>query len=291
MIIFKKAATLHNYLRKAHAGGLSTALVPTMGALHPGHISLIRAAKTANDLCICSIFVNPAQFNDPSDFARYPVTTASDIALLELNGCDILFLPSVEEMYPASFQPREHYDLGELENRLEGAFRPGHFQGVCKVINRLLDIVIPHSFYLGQKDYQQCMVVDRLIGLLGLSGNVQLVIVPTLRESDGLAMSSRNVRLDSEQRKTAVTIFRALSSIRDGLNYQLPRLLIEGATRMLEENGFRVDYVAICRQADLEPVDPGSLAAGPLVALVAAFLGEVRLIDNMLLTGQDAKHL
>ncbi|MET0635217.1 MAG: pantoate--beta-alanine ligase [Chitinophagaceae bacterium] len=281
MILFRKADDLTDFLLKQRNNGLRTGFVPTMGALHQGHISLIRQARESNDLVICSVFINPTQFNDPSDFEKYPVTIENDVDLLQAAGCDILFFPSVDEMYPPGL-PVKTYDLGFLETILEGKFRPGHFQGVCRVIDRFLTLIHPDNFYLGQKDYQQCLVVRRLITILGLEQQVSLVITPTLRDPDGLAMSSRNTRLSPDQREQAVNIFRALSSIAAGMNQFPPELLISDAVARLESEGFRVDYVEIASANDLQPYQT-TLPEEPLVALAAAFLGDVRLIDNMLL--------
>ena len=162
-----------------------------------------------------SIFINPTQFNDPTDFKKYPVTLEKDIVMLEAAGCDILFLPSVEEIYPDGTTTTMHYDLGYLETILEGHYRPGHFQGVCMVVHRLLDIVKPDNLYIGQKDYQQCMVIKRLIELIGMKDLIQVNISPTLREPDGLAMSSRNMRLSDEERKNAVNIYQTLHFVKE----------------------------------------------------------------------------
>jgi pantoate--beta-alanine ligase len=281
MILFKKATDLYNYLDTQRKDGKKTGFAPTMGALHAGHISLIATSKTANDITISSIFINPTQFNNQSDFDKYPVTIERDIYMLEKAGCDVLFLPSVAEIYPASFV-KEHYDLGYLESILEGQYRPGHFQGVCMVVHRLLDIVKPDNLYLGQKDYQQCMVINRLIELIGMSGHVKLNICPTLREEDGLAMSSRNMRLNEEERKKAATIYQSLSFIKSNLKKGDTTRLKSEAADQLTANGFRVDYVEICNAKDLSVTDEWD-GQQILVAVIAAFNNEVRLIDNMLL--------
>jgi len=282
MILFRKAEALVEYLAAKRGQGLKSGFVPTMGALHEGHLSLLRQASADNDLSVCSIFVNPTQFNDPADFAKYPITTAADIGLLLDTGCDVLFLPSVDEMYPAGTGTAEHYDLGYLETILEGAFRPGHFQGVCRVIERFLELVRPDRFYLGQKDYQQCLVVKRLIGLMGEEYQPELIISPTLREPDGLAMSSRNVRLSAADREKAPLIHALLSEIALRIRPGNIELLKDAATVTLEASDFRPDYVEIADARDLQSVSDWD-GRQPLVALVAAFLGYVRLIDNLLL--------
>jgi pantoate--beta-alanine ligase len=254
-----------------------------MGALHEGHLSLIRYANRESDLCTASIFVNPTQFNDPADFKKYPVTIESDIQLLGEAGCDVLFLPVVEEVYRPGSPAPGHYQLGYLETILEGEFRPGHFQGVCMVVERLLNLVRPDDLFIGQKDYQQCLVIRRLLELTGLGQNIRLHISPTLREQDGLAMSSRNMRLRPEARKKAPEIYRTLCFIRDHINNKDFASLKEEATRRLTGKQFTVDYVEIADAATLLPADRGD-GQQKLVALVAAFLDEVRLIDNMLLS-------
>lgn len=286
MIQFKKASELRKYLDEQQKKGNSIGFVPTMGALHEGHISLLSKAKAQNELAVVSIFVNPTQFNDPEDFKKYPITTETDIQQLLDGNCDILFLPSVDEIYPNGPETGRYYDLGLLERRLEGEFRPGHFQGVCMVVHRLLDIVRPERLYLGQKDFQQCMVIRRLINLIGMS-HTDLVIAPTLREPDGLAMSSRNRRLLPAERAIAPTIYQVLSFLKNNLKAGPLDTLRQQSVSMLVDKKFRVDYIDIVRPASLEPVHVWD-GKEPLVALAAAFLGRVRLIDNLLLTATSA---
>lgn len=288
MILFKRAGDLTRWLDQHRLSGKSIGFVPTMGALHAGHISLITISKKSAGVTVCSIFVNPTQFNDPRDFQKYPITLEKDIALLEQSGTDVLFLPEVDEVYTHGTSGLEHYDLGRIETLLEGQYRPGHFQGVCQVMRRLLDVVRPDDLFMGQKDYQQCMVVQRLLELRGMP--TRLHRCPILREPDGLAMSSRNMRLTPEQRQKATAIYKALQSIRNGWGgaerttaATVPvSTLIAAATGLLETAGFRVDYVSIADATTLEPLD---FRSGRAVALIAAFLGEVRLIDNMVLSG------
>ncbi len=252
-----------------------------MGALHEGHLSLIEHSNKNNNITIASIFVNPTQFNDPQDFTRYPVTLEKDIYLLEKAGCDILFLPSVQEIYPSGMQLTQPYDLGYLENLLEGKYRPGHFQGVCQVVHRLLELVQPTNLYLGQKDYQQCMVIRQLIHLTALP--VQLQIVPTRREPSGLAMSSRNLRLTAQEKETAAVIYERLLTIQAGLQPGSLDNLVTAAKTALFTAGFeKIDYVSIADAASLLPVTEWD-GQTKLVALVAAFIGGVRLIDNLTL--------
>ena len=280
MRIFKMASALQIWVNDQRGKGHTLGFVPTMGALHAGHLSLISAALGQNDAVVCSIFVNPTQFNDPADFEKYPVTTGEDINLLVQAGCQVLFLPGPEEVYPPQDPPLPHYDLGHLEMVLEGEHRPGHFQGVCQVLHQFLKLFQPDRFYLGQKDFQQCMVVRRLLHLLGLVERVELHIVPTLREPGGLAMSSRNMRLTEDERKKASVIYRVLSWVRERVALESPASLEAAAADQLRASGFRVDYVAVADAATLRPPDP-TLRDQRLVALAAVFLGEVRLIDNL----------
>ncbi|MFT3823607.1 MAG: pantoate--beta-alanine ligase [Chitinophagaceae bacterium] len=281
MIIFKEAAALASYLQNPENQQKTVGFVPTMGALHQGHLALIAQAHSQTDIVICSIFVNPTQFNDPADYQKYPNTIPKDVEQLTEAGTQVLFLPSVQEMYPAGTAQLEHYDLGYLETVLEGAFRPGHFQGVCQVMSRLLTMVKPHKLFMGQKDYQQCMVVQRLLQLMPL--DTQLVICPTIREQSGLAMSSRNMRLSEEERSIALAIYRALSLIKQQLQPGPLATLKQQATSQLQQDGFKVDYVEIATANNLTLVSEWD-GKQPLVALVAAFLNEVRLIDNMIIT-------
>lgn len=282
MRIFKKSTDLYVWLNNQPKNLFSIGFVPTMGALHLGHISLIQESKTKNTITICSIFVNPAQFNDTKDFEKYPVTIERDIEMLEMANCDVLFLPSVSEIYPYGFAVANQYNLDFLETVLEGKYRPGHFQGVCRVVERLLDIVHPNNLYLGQKDYQQCMVITHLVKLMGQQSNIQINICPTLREASGLAMSSRNMRLSEIEKNIAVTIFQSLELIKNKLAKGDLSEIKHTAASLLEQKGFRIDYVEIADASSLEILNVWD-GKQKLVALVAAYLNEVRLIDNMIL--------
>lgn len=280
MVIFKKVSDLQKFISLYGKGGHDIGFVPTMGALHKGHISLIQKSKKENKLTLACIFVNPTQFNDPKDYEKYPVTIENDIELLEEAGCDLLFLPDVREIYPAGTRQERKYDLGYLETVLEGEFRPGHFQGVCMVIERLLTIIKPHQLYLGRKDYQQCMVIKKLTELIGLDKIVKVRICPTLREKDGLAMSSRNMRLNDEERKTATVIYKALQNIKETIRKGNTQTVTNNAKKLLSENGFNPDYVEIADAANLQLINDWD-GERKIVALIAAFLNGVRLIDNM----------
>lgn len=280
MIVFKKAADINAYLKQADNKNSLSGFVPTMGALHQGHISLIDAVKKTGALSICSIFVNPTQFNDTRDLENYPITIENDIDQLEKAGCDILFLPSVNEIYPDGLKNNIHYELGYLETVLEGKYRPGHFQGVCQVVDRLLNIIPANMLYLGQKDYQQCMVLKKLVEMKARSAEV--VICPTLREEDGLAMSSRNLRLTTANRTKATAIFKTLSNIKNSIRPGKLETLKENAIQELTSAGFKPDYIEIADAGNLSLVNEWD-GKTKLVALCAAFLDDIRLIDNMLL--------
>jgi pantoate--beta-alanine ligase len=280
MILFKKANDIRKWLELVKRDSSMVGFVPTMGALHEGHLSLIDASLKENALTVCSIFVNPTQFNDPGDFEKYPVTIEKDIYQLQSAGCDAIFLPPVSEIYPGGIETAggKKYDLGYLESILEGKYRPGHFQGVCQVVHRLLDIIKPGRLYLGQKDYQQCMVISRLTGLIG--SNTEIRICPTLREPDGLAMSSRNLRLDVEQRRRATMIYQTLSRLKNEIRPGPTGLFIKEGSQNLQNAGFKVDYTEIANAKTLHPVVNWD-GKEKIVALIAALLGEIRLIDNM----------
>lgn len=282
MILFKKSGDLGKWVETQQKKGETIGFVPTMGALHAGHLSLVDRSKKENDHTVCSIFINPTQFNDPRDFEKYPVTFEKDITLLLTSGASVLFLPSVKEIYPQGEKSFKNYELGYLDEILEGKYRPGHFQGVCMVVEKLLDIVHPDKLYLGQKDYQQCLVLVKLVSQLQLSPLPEVIVCPTLRENDGLAMSSRNARLKPIERMKAPSIFKALTFIKVNLHPGPMEGLKEQAGKFLENEGFRVDYIEIADMDDLKSITvwDGKQKA---VALVAAFLGEIRLIDNLIL--------
>ncbi|RQO31511.1 pantoate--beta-alanine ligase [Taibaiella sp. KBW10] len=279
MKIIKSKAALQALIQQYRSEGATIGFVPTMGALHDGHVSLIQTAKTKNRIIICSIFVNPTQFNDPKDFEKYPVTVERDIELLTTVGCDLLFLPDVTEMYPEGTAGLEAYALGYIETVLDGASRPGHFQGVAQVVSRLIDAVGPDDLYMGQKDYQQCMVIKRLMALRGDA--FQIHFVPTKREADGLAMSSRNRRLTESQRALAGTIYQCLISIEAQNNQKSFSIVQKECLDLLTHKGFRPDYVMLADADTLELLEDYD-ASRNMIALVAAFIGEVRLIDNLL---------
>ena len=282
MIILKRPDQLHDFLEKKKKDKNQLGFIPTMGALHQGHVSLVKIAKDQDNLVVCSIFVNPTQFNYAEDFKKYPITLEKDILMFENAGCDVLFIPSVDEIYPTGTAALEHYDLGVIETILEGKFRPGHFQGVCQVMHRLLEIVLPNNLYLGQKDYQQCMVIKKLIELVKLDKLINVIVCPTLREDDGLAMSSRNTRLSPNDRPKATTISAALRFIKEKLKPGDPKAIKNEAKKILLHKGFRIDYVEIADADTLELIADWD-GKQKVVALAAAILNNVRLIDNMVI--------
>lgn len=282
MYLFKRKDELERHLTTARNEGKHIGFVPTMGALHRGHISLINAAKENSDLVVCSIFVNPTQFNDPKDFEKYPVTIDQDVLMLTEAGCDVLFLPTVQEMYPEGLTAKMHYDFGTLETILEGAARPGHFQGVGQVVHQLLTLVQPDKLFMGQKDLQQCLIINRLLKII--HSQVELVICPTVRENDGLAMSSRNLRLNPTERVNALHLYQGLSYIKHHYKKAPLKDLKEKAVNDLKLNGFEVDYVELISiLEDGSVIFPENAGTTPLYAVVAAreISSGVRLIDNM----------
>lgn len=282
MIVHRRASALSDHLAGCRGRGETIAFVPTMGALHAGHISLIHKAFELCDRVVCSIFVNPVQFNDPSDYEKYPVTLESDMHMLALAGADLLFLPDVSEIYPDGTGNPPIYDLGALDRILEGEHRPGHFQGVCRVVHRLLLITGPDVLVMGGKDFQQCMVCRRLIEKEGLP--VRLVTADTVREPNGLAMSSRNRRLSEAGRGKASAIHSVLEAWKSDIGKKpIPELETE-AWRRLEAAGLTPEYACIREPSTLEPA-VGWDGTGPLVGLVAAWLEGVRLIDNAVVSG------
>jgi len=280
MIIFKHSTDLHSYLEKIRITNKTIGFVPTMGALHDGHFSLIEECRKQSSLTICTIFVNPTQFNNPEDFKKYPVTIEKDILFLEEHACDILFLPDEKEIYPDAASKKKHFDLGYIETILEGQFRPGHFQGVCLIMEKLLNIINPDFLFLGQKDFQQCLVIKKLISMMNLKVNV--VICPTLREQNGLAMSSRNTRLTNQERTVAAELHACLQFIKKNLTKDNFYKLRTNAILYLEKAGFKIDYLELANTKNLALMDHYESKEN-LIILIAAYLNNVRLIDNLLI--------
>lgn len=277
MEIIRTVADLKDRLEKARAKG-SIGLVPTMGALHDGHLSLIQRARVENDTVVVSVFVNPTQFNNPTDLATYPRTEQADAALLESAGVDFAFIPSVEEVYP---EPDTRvFDLGEVADTMEGAMRPGHFNGVAQVVSKLFRFTEPDRAYFGEKDFQQIAVIRRMAALEGFD-SLEIVACPIRREADGLALSSRNVRLTPEQRSIAPAISLVL---RSSLVWARDQDLREVRQRVIDTlNRFpfmSVEYFEIVDALTMQPVDSWD-ADCEKVGCITCYCGDVRLIDNI----------
>ncbi len=275
MKVFKTIDSIHQFVLEAKGTGKKVGFVPTMGALHQGHISLVNAARRDNDIVIVSIFVNPIQFNNPQDLDKYPRTLDTDSLLLEQASCDAIFYPSVEEMYPERVTKK--YDFGPLEKVLEGEFRDGHFNGVGVVVKKLFDIIPAHKAYFGKKDFQQLAIIRKLVEIESIP--IIVIACDTMREKDGLAMSSRNVRLTKEERNLAPRIYKALEMLKSNRGKRNPSELEVQAKQALGES-FKPEYFTIVDGHSLQTINDWADTDYP-VALVAAFLGEVRLIDNL----------
>lgn len=263
-----------NHLQKNQQIGL----VPTMGALHEGHLDLIRKSKELTDLTLVSIFVNPTQFNNPDDFAKYPITLDSDLEKLANEGVDYVFLPSVEAIYPSPAKLR--FDFGDLEHVLEGKFRPGHFNGVGIVVSKLFHIIRPQVAFFGQKDLQQVAIVQRLVR--DLSFDLKLVIVPTRRETDGLAMSSRNQRLSAKERNIALILVRSLEKAKAellaGKNWSDIQTQI--LSDFEKEPMAKLEYFELIHPESFESFTQFTNHQKSTIC-VASYIGETRLIDNL----------
>lgn len=276
MQIIRRLSDLSPALRWWREAGEKIALVPTMGALHAGHLALIAAAKEKADRVVASIFVNPLQFNDPGDLARYPRQEEADAAGLEAAGCDLLWFPTAEQLYPDGFATT--VSVAGVSDRWEGEHRPGHFDGVATVVAKLFIATMPDIAIFGEKDWQQLAVIRRMTADLGLP--IQIIGHPTIREEDGLAMSSRNALLRPEERQTASVMFRLLGNAASEIELGGdPGPVIEDMIDGLKQAGFGpIDYVAYVEEDSLQPLDRYK-GGGRLIA--AAFLGKVRLIDNL----------
>lgn len=277
MFIYKNKKDLREYLDK-FAPQKSLGFVPTMGALHEGHKKLIERAVAENDLAICSIFVNPTQFNDPKDYDKYPQSLDKDIEFIYNSGIQVVFAPSVNEMYPDGSKLAVRYDLGTLETVLEGAFRPGHFQGVCQVVENLLSIVKPNKLYMGEKDFQQIAVIQKLIAIKNIP--CQLIPCPTIREKSGLAKSSRNERLSEEGKQKAAKIFENLTLIKNKLDESAFLDLKKIAIGQLRKEQIETEYLELIMAEDLQKTD-AYIKEKAQRLIIAAYLEGVRLIDNI----------
>lgn len=278
MVIFNEIAPLKAFLKEKKQAGKSIGLVPTMGALHAGHLSIIDVSRRDNDVTVCSIYVNPTQFNNANDLRLYPRTLDKDTKSLEKVECDVLFYPNNSEMYKAPSLLK--FDFAHLDKVMEGQFRPGHFSGVALVVSKLFNIVEPDNAYFGQKDWQQFTVISQLAEELKF--NLQLHSIPTLRETDGLAMSSRNLRLDDAQRQSAIFFYTALNAAKkafqDGQSVAEVKSMIESFAS--SHDGVRLEYFEVADSKNLNVLENVKAANRPIMC-IAGFVGDVRLIDNM----------
>lgn len=277
MLIYYSIEDLQEWLNTQRNNGKSIGLVPTMGALHEGHLSLIAKSKRDTDLTVCSIFVNPTQFNNLSDLENYPRTLEHDSVMLKQANCDVLFVPKVQEMYPEG-QHSEDFNFGKLEHIMEGKHRPGHFNGVGTIVSKLFDIVAPDSAFFGEKDYQQLEVIKSLVDIKNYS--IKIVACPIERAKDGLALSSRNARLSAPQRKAAPLIYRAIFQAKNGFSDITPKNLEARIASEINSNPeLEVEYVEIYAIEPLERAHKWEDKKTYRV-FVSAFCGDVRLIDN-----------
>ena len=276
------AGALRAVVRGWRAAGQTVGFVPTMGNLHPGHFSLVRLARARADRVVASVFVNPTQFGPNEDFARYPRTLVQDQAGLADHDCDLLFAPDVATLYPYGPEHTVRLSVPQITETLEGAHRPGHFDGVATVVCKLFNLVQPDLAVFGQKDFQQLKVIERMVRDLALP--VKVIAAPTQRAEDGLALSSRNQYLSEAERALAPRIHQVLVQMRELLRKgHTPKVLEQAAAGQLERVGFVPDYVAVRRADDLS--EPAADEREGLVGLVAARLGSTRLIDNLLFDG------
>ncbi|TDQ09374.1 pantoate--beta-alanine ligase [Pedobacter metabolipauper] len=279
MKVVHTIAALRSLLDPIKLAQQKIALVPTMGALHKGHVSLIEAAQQHAEIVVCSIFVNPTQFTDPKDLEKYPRPLEHDIEMLRASGCDIVFMPAVKEMYPR--EESWHIDLGAAEFLLEGEFRKGHYQGVTQIVKKLFDAVEPDVALFGQKDFQQVLMIRNMVSYFNIP--VQIISCPIIREEDGLAMSSRNIHLTMKDRENALVLNQALIYVKDHFASQGVDTLLGHAKLMIEETpGVTLDYFTIANGETLLPETDQKKSN--VIALVAAKVGQTRLIDNMILS-------
>lgn len=277
MEIFFDFLSLKKYLEEIHYQGKSVGFTPTMGALHQGHLSLLQKSVAQNKISICSIFVNPTQFNNIEDLKTYPRNHEKDADLLQKNHCDILFLPSVEEVYPNG-EKSEHFDFNGLEHEMEGRFRPGHFDGVGTILHKLFSAIQPHKAYFGEKDFQQLRIVQTLAQKFFKA--LEIVPVDIYREENGLAMSSRNTKLSAEQRREASIIYKTLARVQQIITKENFQKIDEIVNTAFEASSLKLEYFIIANEENLKPLENFDKSQ-PMRAFIAAYAGGVRLIDNM----------
>ena len=283
MLLFKSVEALQIHLQKKRKQGLQIGFTPTMGALHQGHASLIKAAKAENDISVCCIFVNPTQFNEPKDLEKYPRTEGADIKMLVGLENEILFYPTVDAVYPKNLHIPT-FDFGKVDKVMEGKFRPGHFDGVVEVVYRLIDIVQPDRIYMGQKDFQQFTLIQHM--LQQMKSKTKLVVCPIIRETNGMALSSRNVRLIPEHQKKAPAISKMLHQLNDWLTngWSIKEAATKAITELSGIPNFRPEYLEIVDGHTLQPIEQMS-DSDYVVACTAVWAGNIRLIDNVILKG------
>lgn len=279
MHIIETVSELLTYVETGKQKGLKTGLVPTMGALHEGHLSLVRRSRQDNDSTIVSIFVNPVQFNNPEDLKSYPRQPEEDFKMLAKEGVDVVFAPSISEIYPENFDKNKEFNLGKKAEVMEGKYRPGHFQGVALVVNRLFELVRPTRAYFGMKDFQQIAIIQEMIRTEGL--DVEIVACPIVREENGLALSSRNSLLKPDQREEAATIYQAL---KESVEYAKDHTVEETKQYVVKaldaKEGFKVEYFEIVDGETLIPVEEWT-ESKYIMGCVTVYVGKVRLIDNI----------
>lgn len=279
MQIIKTVGELLTLVEEYSQKGIKTGLVPTMGALHEGHLSLVKRSKEDNDITFVSIFVNPVQFNNPEDLKTYPRQEESDFRLLAVEGVDVVFAPSQSEIYPEGFNKDREFELGSVAEVMEGKYRPGHFQGVALVVNRLFELIRPTHAYFGMKDFQQIAVIREMVRKEGL--NVEIIACPIVREENGLALSSRNQLLDENQRKEASAIHKALkASVEFAKTHSVEETKLSVINDLNHREGFKVEYFEIVDGETLIPVERFDEAKF-VMGCITVFVGKVRLIDNI----------
>lgn len=286
MKVIKTNKELQEHLEKLREKG-AIGFVPTMGALHSGHLSLVEKAMEENDVVVVSIFVNPTQFNDANDLKRYPRNLEADLKMLETTDCDLVFAPEPDEIYPEP--DTRKFNFGEMEKVMEGAHRPGHFNGVAQVVSKLFELVKPDRAYFGQKDFQQLAIIKKLVEMLKM--DIEIVPCPIVREESGLAMSSRNELLKSEERENAALIYKTLSEVKKQTSEKSVYELKKWVTETINKNPFLdVEYFEVVDEENLKPVENWA-SNGKNVSCIAVFCGKIRLIDNIELTNYANRNL
>uniref|UniRef100_UPI0039A53FAB pantoate--beta-alanine ligase n=1 Tax=Ornithobacterium rhinotracheale TaxID=28251 RepID=UPI0039A53FAB len=268
---------MKNWVESQRKQNKSIGFVPTMGALHAGHLSLIKQCKADNDVCVASVFVNPTQFNNPEDLEKYPRHPEKDAELLESVNCDAVFFPTVEDIYPEG-EKSESFDFNGLENQMEGKFRPGHFDGVGTIVNKFFEIIQPNCAYFGEKDFQQLRIIQTMVEKKG--HHIKIVPMPIFREYDGLAMSSRNQRLTPEFRDASPIIFKILKEVNSLKNEFSPQEVKQRVEELFAQTDLELEYFAICDEETLHEISTWNDSEN-IRAFVAVYAGDIRLIDNL----------